>query len=189
MIDLFGLVGKISIHAPRTGSDGVCSTDARFLAISIHAPRTGSDDGVCAGRCVGQHFNPRSPHGERRQTTASRQMQDSISIHAPRTGSDVLQSRFADHASFQSTLPARGATASSNRALQTMRHFNPRSPHGERRSIRDGTSADRRFQSTLPARGATPAHPLHVFGGRHFNPRSPHGERLPDGERTRPVFD
>ena len=33
----------ISIHAPRTGSDGFKSSSGRRPAISIHAPRTGSD--------------------------------------------------------------------------------------------------------------------------------------------------
>ena len=101
----------ISIHAPRTGSDpGVCEAacgKARFQStlpargaterskdimdsafISIHAPRTGSDGvGLQKLLCV------------------------SISIHAPRTGSDCSGSAyFWISASFQSTLPARGAT-------------------------------------------------------------------------------
>ena len=57
---------RISIHAPRTGSDHI--EDAFTLVappISIHAPRTGSD--------------PLHPN----QSVARR-----ISIHAPRTGSD-----------------------------------------------------------------------------------------------------
>ena len=34
----------ISIHAPRTGSDGQLATElGNVEAISIHAPRTGSD--------------------------------------------------------------------------------------------------------------------------------------------------
>ena len=123
----------ISIHAPRTGSDAIVTpaaaaqyqfqstlpargatiffsprgfcpafqstlpargATARLFSstpppnISIHAPRTGSDSRRAEQIRKGADFNPRSPHGERR----------------------VLQSRFADHASFQSTLPARGAT-------------------------------------------------------------------------------
>ncbi len=34
---------QISIHAPRTGSDGIPRTCGWWPAISIHAPRTGSD--------------------------------------------------------------------------------------------------------------------------------------------------
>ena len=56
-----------------------------------------------------------------------------ISIHAPRTGSDY-----------------RAAQAVANDL-----HFNPRSPHGERREILATYNANSEFQSTLPARGAT----------------------------------
>ena len=55
----------ISIHAPRTGSDGFCHTCGVGCAISIHAPRTGSD-----------RYN------------AEYNKSLIISIHAPRTGSD-----------------------------------------------------------------------------------------------------
>ena len=59
---------------------------------------------------------------------------NAISIHAPRTGSDSKPARSGGiGSSFQSTLPARGATQSS-----------------------EITSAMAKFQSTLPARGATP---------------------------------
>ena len=80
-------------------------------------------------------FNPRSPHGERRHAVEVAFQQGGISIHAPRTGSDedVLFGLFADE-EFQSTLPARGAT-------QDVEFL-------------DSAKQDI-FQSTLPARGAT----------------------------------
>ena len=56
---------------------------------------------------------------------------------------------------FQFTLPARGATCWTTSTTPTRRHFNPRSPHGERLGAGFGTQATSRFQSTLPARGAT----------------------------------
>ena len=37
------IIVTISIHAPRTGSDGRVGVDGRQPDISIHAPRTGSD--------------------------------------------------------------------------------------------------------------------------------------------------
>ena len=61
----------------------------RNHAISIHAPRTGSDCWRLFFRKQESDFNPRSPHGERPE----RDFTCSIS------------------GSFQSTLPARGATA------------------------------------------------------------------------------
>ena len=57
--------------------------------ISIHAPRTGSDFLSKYTAYAAYHFNPRSPHGERLSTIAP--------AH--------------DFTEFQSTLPARGATA------------------------------------------------------------------------------
>ena len=146
-------------------------------------------------------FNPRSPHGERRETLAKIAGVYPISIHAPRTGSDQT---------------ATGAERLSN-------HFNPRSPHGERHAAaleaariaqisihapRTGsdvlalvkshkrqisihaprTGSDYTmtqatlyiglFQSTLPARGATDGRGCGHRGQGYFNPRSPHGERL-----------
>ena len=55
----------ISIHAPRTGSDGGLDCFHLLLGISIHAPRTGSDSSGDYRVRNGRNFNPRSPHGER----------------------------------------------------------------------------------------------------------------------------
>ena len=61
------------------------------IGISIHAPHTGSD-----------------------ATEQMQPMLHKISIHAPHTGSDDLpQKIIASDASFQSTLPIRGATVRS----------------------------------------------------------------------------
>ena len=79
------------------------------------------------------HFNPRSPHGERRLPWVIRSSSSPISIHAPRTGSDVHR----------------------RWGLRCAGYFNPRSPHGERRPSSMGITLRRIFQSTLPARGAT----------------------------------
>ena len=127
------------------------------LAISIHAPRTGSDR-----------------HGD-----AGVPDDGGISIHAPRTGSDhltiqlfqrgggfqsTLPARGATplrtndphrESPFQSTLPARGATIVTGTHTGHARHFNPRSPHGERHFCSSNAVAAVIFQSTLPARGAT----------------------------------
>ena len=90
--EVFFMLGdrlKISIHAPRTGSDheNGLPRDYQFR-ISIHAPRTGSDDESASAFCNLWHFNPRSPHGERPFAQKSLQKTEK----------------------FQSTLPARGAT-------------------------------------------------------------------------------
>ena len=101
----------ISIHAPRTGSDTDGDAQAPPRKISIHAPRTGSDRRRCARGASWSNFNPRSPHGERRDFLPAQLLHRIISIHAPRTGSDALISPACIVLLFQSTLPARGATS------------------------------------------------------------------------------
>jgi len=102
--------------------------------ISIHAPRAGSDLPGHGTTLYTEDFNPRSPCGERLY---------GASIPAP-------------EASFQSTLPVRGATS----------------------SIRSIAVGYMRFQSTLPVRGATTTYLPRVTATSDFNPRSPCGERL-----------
>ena len=65
-----------------------------LLRISIHAPRTGSDHRRTAhGLVQPQYFNPRSPHGERHAQKSFAALQTHISIHAPRTGSDLAMAK------------------------------------------------------------------------------------------------
>ena len=124
--------------------------------ISIHAPRVGSD----AARMI-------------------LDLSDGISIHAPRVGSDVISTRHPmPQIPFQSTLPVWGATPLPKNQRRTKKHFNPRSPCGERQAEQHGGDVEliisihaprvgsdgmamrvhRRFgefQSTLPVWGAT----------------------------------
>ena len=163
---------------PARGATPAAVRGGAFHVISIHAPRTGSDSSwgsICAAT---GHFNPRSPHGERRTSmglniasnefqstlpargaTAARehaQPAEAISIHAPRTGSDSSWGSIcAATGHFNPRSPHGERRQHGGLMRATQRHFNPRSPHGERRApsyaARDGFL----FQSTLPARGAT----------------------------------
>ena len=67
MADTAGIASKISIHAPREGSDEICYYINHFYKISIHAPREGSDELVNLASGANINFNPRSPRGERQQ--------------------------------------------------------------------------------------------------------------------------
>ena len=51
----------ISIHAPREGSDGNGVEYITFMLISIHAPREGSDFVTQPAGGRDKNFNPRSP--------------------------------------------------------------------------------------------------------------------------------
>ena len=57
--------------------------------ISIHAPLTGSDPKNRGQGVETNHFNPRSPYGERRGIAMVLDVTATISIHAPLTGSDI----------------------------------------------------------------------------------------------------
>ena len=124
---------RISIHAPRAGSDGCVRGFLRNRFISIHAPRAGSDKETDSEIRIPVHFNPRSPCGER-------------PVHVTKSGTLYR---------FQSTLPVRGATRPLRFCAASNLHFNPRSPCGERRATRRKISCCMKFQSTLPVRGAT----------------------------------
>ncbi len=80
------------------------------IYISIHAPRTGSDNNAVTGNIIREHFNPRSPHGERH--TGAPRRRPCGSHFNPRSP--------------HGERPPRGT----NEAAEW--HFNPRSPHGER---------------------------------------------------------
>ena len=146
--------------------------------ISIHAPRTGSDRQGSRSRETARYFNPRSPHGERpagtrtakrngrfqstlpaRGATVRRDVPPpcvAISIHAPRTGSDtndfvtfLCVYNISIHAprtgsDNQAGFPGRkegisihaprtGSDSRRSREPEGYQNFNPRSPHGERR--------------------------------------------------------
>ena len=79
-----------------------------------------------------------------------------ISIHAPREGGDGNSTRCCLRIlQFQSTPPARGATAQPHAECTPQFHFNPRPPRGGRLGRVHVAQDGIRFQSTPPARGAT----------------------------------
>ena len=173
-------------------------------------------------KALSSYFNPRSPRGERLRivgadgwvlrfqstlpawgaTTddASNLSRDDISIHAPRVGSDdgsvkpFMRTMISIHA------PRVGSDGQRRQPHQRLRHFNPRSPRGERRKAdvhrheqSDFNPRSPRgerlctpdislplfiFQSTLPAWGATCSTRESCTITANFNPRSPRGERL-----------
>ena len=147
----------ISTHAPRTGSDYAESAINPAKLISTHAPRTGSDGMGQVVDSMGRDFNPRSPHGERPRavptSTSFRRFQPTLPARGATNGRHPTFAVWE----FQPTLPARGATDDSApkrfhvnisthaprtgsdrqyRPITRQRcyHFNPRSPHGERRA-------------------------------------------------------
>ena len=126
----------ISIHAPRTGSDasarrapgnscafqstlpargatGQMLRQWRRIVISIHAPRTGSDLPLATTKPIRRNFNPRSPHGERRMSPVGATESKYFNPRSPHGERRFCPANNFPHGTFQSTLPARGATFSS----------------------------------------------------------------------------
>ena len=169
---------EISIHAPRTGSDrrlgAVLVLVTQFQStlpargatpenrrtqheyhISIHAPRTGSDYASRIISLIRADFNPRSPHGERRQKS---QPQLGFLYFNPRSphGERRALCPFARHSwKFQSTLPARGATVSLHPSGKVHLFQSTLPARGATRPNQTQIANTKTFQSTLPARGAT----------------------------------
>ena len=133
---------------------------AWYLRISIHAPRMGSDKYPQVCLSVRTYFNPRSRMGSDLQGKAwdrLRSLFQSTLPHGERlyiTGTAFMEIKF------QSTLPhgerpeqfypewagriisihapAWGATKNRNPSNRKKKYFNPRPPHGERHGIRQG---------------------------------------------------
>ena len=128
------LITVISIHAPREGGDCDIIPHGRKLSISIHAPREGGDTVDHIARNKPMIFQSTPP--ARGATPSWRRCAGwhAISIHAPREGGDIdffsdysatfdfnprpprggrpLHGQISGRCSkFQSTPPARGATA------------------------------------------------------------------------------
>ena len=101
---------EISTHAPRTGSDERIVKNENLQAISTHAPRTGSDLSFCDFSPAQVHFNPRSPHGERRTTMMLWLPRGEFQPTLPARGATVSGALRGVLQAFQPTLPARGAT-------------------------------------------------------------------------------
>ena len=177
----------ISTHAPRTGSDGSIGESIERASISTHAPRTGSDTRTRARICGRSNFNPRSPHGERRNfPMCSRFLPNfnprsphgerlapsvdllrtcPISTHAPRTGSDAETLKAEYNPIISTHAPRTGSDSMLTDGMPTRVSFQPTLP------ARGATHVDSLillravlFQPTLPARGATPLPPCtHQF--------------------------
>ena len=118
---------------PARGATRTRQPCIRPCDISIHAPREGSDS-ICSSLMpIPLNFNPRSPRGERRQKRKKEWRKRIFQSTLPARGATAFTNVFLISEIFQSTLPARGATGGNDRLGQIRTYFNPRSPRGERR--------------------------------------------------------
>ena len=128
-----GLGARISIHAPRGGSDlRTPARSAPSFAFQSTLPVGGATHRSTAPASSIQHFNPRSPWGSDPVAASTPRFTSEFQSTLPvggATGSGTDVSRFVQ---FQSTLPVGGATLGAERNNYGFHHFNPRSPWGER---------------------------------------------------------
>ena len=176
LYDLRELHG-ISIHSPRMGRDHDYECINGYTTISIHSPRMGRDL-VTTHNLFEGFISIHSPRMGRDLTSTGYVRRDAISIHSPRMGRDKFSgAQSLTGEQFQSTLPAWGETGLWKLAERVqiisihsprmgrdvqfplyelfLCHFNPLSPHGERRAARRWMCLHPEFQSTLPAWGET----------------------------------
>ena len=155
---------------------------------------------LCAPR--GQHFNPRSPRGERHYEAFTTLCNLLISIHAPRGGSDdyevftaLCKLLISIHAPrggsdlrcgpfrgsgclFQSTLPAGGATMHDFKDPSTWEAFQSTLPAGGATTYyRYRDKYLKQISIHAPRGGSDRERPDSDAAGGDFNPRSPRGER------------
>ena len=122
------------------------------------------------------HFNPRSPHGERHCESCNQPCLTTFQSTLPARGATFAVPKNVRRSKFQSTLPARGATCIAEWRITHVAHFNPRSPHGER--LRQAVGYIRRQISIhAPRTGSDAKGQVYPNRQAYFNPRSPHGER------------
>ena len=125
-----------------------------------------------------QYFNPRSPHGEQRQSLDTSSYHGHISIHAPRMGSDNTTFSLSAGPIYFNPRPRMGSdifVSSYPFGEYIISIHAPRM--GSDPSSFSGFEAISLFQSTLPAWGATAGSRPQMTSFSYFNPRSPHGER------------
>ena len=124
--------------------------------ISIHAPREGGDSVDTYRVRAGRYFNPRPPRGGR---------------HRIKTGFKLL-------ILFQSTPPARGATASDIGLSCKIPNFNPRPPRGGRQCPCKSCCHLLYISIHAPREGGDGIVTITPIKRQHFNPRPPRGGRL-----------
>ena len=170
---------KISIHAPREGSDlHVRDQFGADPAFQSTLPARGATRTQHLLFLFGLVFQSTLPARGATDAAFTFPFRFSISIHAPREGSDCRPKNIQPcRQEFQSTLPARGATRTFCKSRAYSIYFNPRSPRGERLNAYINQAIQEHFNPRSPRGERQSKAPFMPFPSPNFNPRSPRGER------------
>jgi len=185
---------------PARGATAVPMPPPSSCSFQSTRPARGATASRLAAPSPARRFNPRAPRGARPGDGGLILRTVVVSIHAPRAGRDRMAPSMARWTlAFQSTRPARGATAggveldlgqtvsihapragrdrSSSYYCSPWPCFNPRAPRGARQQLWYITLTLPRFQSTRPARGATWTHTRRQLCSRAVSIHAPRAGR------------
>ncbi len=149
-----GLKAKISIHAPRVGSDNVSATLRVLQPISIHAPRVGSDVRVLLLLLISKKFQSTLPAWGATFNVWPSRTAERFQSTLPAWGATLPAPSAHATDAFQSTLPAWGATVITD-SLCAVVKISIHAPRVGSDALSGKSSSFSKFQSTLPAWGAT----------------------------------
>ncbi len=140
---------------PARGATCQCQLEAAFFVFQSTLPARGATHIAGAFVTMARRFQSTLPARGATRRPPAQPRHRCISIHAPREGSDAGVSPRRSGEMISIHAPREGSDALIADVCSETPYFNPRSPRGERPSVRSTVLNMRRFQSTLPARGAT----------------------------------
>ena len=163
---------------PVWGATGLIDANVSSLKISIHAPRVGSDPFTVEVCAISRIFQSTLPVWGATRYSRGNQFwaifQSTLPVWGA-TSSSCLTSPAEE--TFQSTLPVWGATRFSSILLPYSSDFNPRSPCGERRACYGPPGCGGSISIHAPRVGSDSPRRIRSWIPSYFNPRSPCGER------------
>ena len=168
---------RISIHAPREGSDCPAGCPPRRRRDFYPRSPRGERPGRSEHWRPNFHFYPRSPRGERQQPVGADKPGHIISIHAPREGSDPgSASGFTKREDFYPRSPRgeRPLYATPNAPASTISIHAPREGSDH---LQGGPALGGLISIHAPREGSDRSPQTPGCDPGYFYPRSPRGER------------
>ena len=150
-----GLLTFQSTH-PARGATGAVTHRMGVAEISIHAPREGCDAARWTASGPAGDFNPRTPRGVRRPAAWFKIGTGPFQSTHPARGATAYYGCFYCQRKFQSTHPARGATIGIPAGHNPLLYFNPRTPRGVRRYLTATLDAQTSISIHAPREGCDP---------------------------------
>jgi len=105
------------------------------FVVSIHAPRAGRDPMCLAIRTKRDRFNPRAPRGARRRADAPDDGKPQFQSTRPARGATAIAADTLAALDVSIHAPRAGRDRSTIRMSKTAKRFNPRAPRGARHGI------------------------------------------------------